>query len=142
MMAHVLRAGLSMTSFCMAVARAAPNLCSATGGVTTIASRPEKNPEAHRLLSIILVIMAHVLLADFSMTDFCMAVARAAPDPPQRGRVSTNKGKQPHGDPEAHRLFLLRLESISAGIANRASSYMNTGAKFSPSPWSVLSLTV
>ena len=86
--------------------------------------------------------MAHVLLADFSMTDFCAAVARAAPDPPQRGRVSTIKGKQPHGDPEAHRLFSLRLEPISAGIANRAASCVNTGAKCSPSPWSVLSSTV
>ena len=77
---------------------------------------------------------AHMLLAEFSMTDFCAAVARAAPDPPQRGRVNNNKRKQPHGNPEAHRLLSLRLESISAGITNRASSCMNTGAKCSLSP--------
>lgn len=77
---------------------------------------------------------AYALLADFSMTDFCTAVARAAPDPPQRGRVTNNKRKQPQGNPEAHRLFSLRVEAISAGIMNRASSCMNTGAECSLSP--------
>jgi hypothetical protein len=82
------------------------------------------------------VMMAYILLADFSMTSFCSAVARTTPDPLQRGRVSPKKRKQPHahGNPEAYRLFSLRLESISAGIAARASSCANTGAKCSMLP--------
>lgn len=51
--------------------------------------------------------------AEFSMSAFCAAAASGAPDPPL-GR----RRKQPSSNPEAHRLFSLKLESISQGIAS------------------------
>lgn len=62
---------------------------------------------------------------DFSMSAFCAAAASAAHGPPQRG-----KRKQPFSNPKAHRLFSLKLEFVSVGIASPTFGAKTAGIPF------------